>query len=240
MPAAQLGLACVAMICVASVQEGWALFVTAFQQRLGGGPGALVQVSTAFSAFVCCQTAAVPLSGHVADRHSPQATLIPAALLFGGGWYMAARAESLAALSLSFGVAAVGVGTVYATTTAHAIRWFPHRRGLAAGLTSSGYGAGAALFIASIQRDVDEHGAGVTIERWSMRLGSAVLLAALLMRPPPAGHQQGLRKAVPELSAAAGLSPGEMVRTELFRWCFLVMMLIKTFKSRPKPLILAP
>lgn len=175
---AQLALAASAMVAVASVQEAWSLFVTPLQQRLGGGPDALIQVQTAFSVFIVMQTLgtnsntpqlnlpgtveydillavpAVPLSGVVADRHSPSVTLVPAALMFGGGWWLSARAETLLTLSLSIGVCAVGVGTVYSTCTAHAVKWFPRRRGLAAGVTSCGYGAGAGLFIFSLQASV--------------------------------------------------------------------------------------
>ena len=134
----QLALAVSAMVAVASVQEAWSLFVTPLQHRLGGGPRALVQVQGAFSVFIVMQTLAVPLSGVLADRHTPSVTLVPAALLFGVGWWLSSRADTMFALSISISICAVGVGTVYSTCTAHAIKWFPQNRGLAAGVTSSG------------------------------------------------------------------------------------------------------
>ena len=97
-----------------------------------------MQVQTAFSVFIVTQTLAVPISGVIADRHGPSVTLVPAALLFGGGWWLSSRADTMLGLSVSIGVCAVGVGTVYSTCTAHAIKWFPQHRGLAAGVTSSG------------------------------------------------------------------------------------------------------
>jgi hypothetical protein len=38
-----------------------------------------------------------------------------------------------------------GAGIIYIATVANAVKWFPDRRGLAAGLTAAGFGGGAAL-----------------------------------------------------------------------------------------------
>ena len=225
----QLGLAATAMVAVASVQEAWSLFVTPLQQRLGGGPAALVQVQSAFSVFIVMQTMAVPLSGIIADRYAPAMTLVPAALLFGGGWWISARADTLFTLSFSIGICAVGVGTVYSTCTAHAIRWFPHHRGLAAGVTSCGYGAGAGLFLFQLQSSILEHGARTTTEWWSFALGSVVFLAGMLMTPPPsasAAHLQSPSQVLTATRTERAFSPAVVLRQPLFQWCYLAMLLI--------------
>ena len=41
----------------------------------------------------------------------------------------------------------IGTGAVYGTCVGNALKWFPVRRGLAAGLTAAGFGAGAAATI---------------------------------------------------------------------------------------------
>lgn len=224
----QLALAAAAMIAVASVQEAWSLFVAPLQQRLGGGPGALVQVQSAFSVFIIMQTLAVPLSGIVADRHTPSTALVPAALAFSGGWWLSARASTMFTLSVSIGICAVGVGTVYSTCTAHAIKWFPERRGLAAGVTSCGYGAGAGLFLFRLQAGIIEHGASATVQWWSIALGSVVLLAGMLMKTAP------VAPALPAAPTTRGtaahcehsVSPAAVIRQPLFQWCYLAMLLI--------------
>eukprot|EP01043_Picozoa_sp_COSAG02_P019509 COSAG02_NODE_942_length_15746_cov_6.164632_18_plen_453_part_00 len=225
----QLALAATAMVAVASVQEAWSLFVTPLQQRLGGGPVALVQVQSAFSVFIVVQTIAVPLSGIIADRHAPTMTLVPAALLFGGGWWISARADTLATLSISIGICAVGVGTVYSTCTAHAIRWFPHHRGLAAGVTSCGYGAGAGLFLFRLQSSILEHGTRTTTEWWSIALGSVVFLVGMLMTPPPsaaAAHSVSNGQMLMPARIEREVPPVVVVRQPLFQWCYLAMLLI--------------
>lgn len=226
--AMQLALAASAMIAVASVQEGWSLFVTPLQNRLGGGPRALVEVQAAFSVFVIVQTLAVPLSGVVADRQAPSVTLAPAALAFAGGWWLSARADTMLTLSVSIGICAVGVGTVYSTCTAHAIKWFPQHRGLAAGVTSCGYGAGAGLFIFRLQASIDENGASTTVQWWSITLGTVVLVAGMLMKPPPSAGGLGVAS-VTQTVATKGeraIATSVVIRQPLFQWCYLAMMLI--------------
>ena len=48
-------------------------------------------------------------------------------------------------------IGGIGAGAVYGTCVGNALKWFPDRRGLAAGLTAAGFGAGSALTIIPIQ-----------------------------------------------------------------------------------------
>ena len=52
----------------------------------------------------------------------------------------------------------MGAGAVYATCVGNAVKWFPDRRGLAAGLTAAGFGAGAALTVIPIRLVIDTYG----------------------------------------------------------------------------------
>ena len=48
-------------------------------------------------------------------------------------------------------VGGIGAGAVYGTCVGNALKWFPDKRGLAAGITAAGFGAGSALTVAPIQ-----------------------------------------------------------------------------------------
>ena len=48
-------------------------------------------------------------------------------------------------------LAGIGAGAVYGTCVGNALKWFVGRRGLAAGLTAAGFGAGAAATVMPIR-----------------------------------------------------------------------------------------
>ena len=52
----------------------------------------------------------------------------------------------------------IGTGAVYGTCVGNALKWFPGRRGLAAGITAAGFGAGAAITIAPISKMINAQG----------------------------------------------------------------------------------
>src|SRR3977135_3187333 len=54
-------------------------------------------------------------------------------------------------LYISAAIGGIGAGAVYGTCIGNALKWFPDKRGLAAGLTAAGFGAGSALTVAPIQ-----------------------------------------------------------------------------------------
>ena len=54
-------------------------------------------------------------------------------------------------LYVAAAIGGIGAGAVYGTCVGNALKWFPDRRGLAAGLTAAGFGAGSALTIIPIQ-----------------------------------------------------------------------------------------
>ena len=91
----------------------------------------------------------------------------------------------------------------------NALKWFPDRRGLAAGLTASGYGAGSALTVLPIQSLIQTNGYEATFFWFGLGQGLVVFLVAQLLRAPEPGEvsvpvvaavQQGRRDcALPEV-----------------------------------------
>src|SRR5207247_5935048 len=56
-------------------------------------------------------------------------------------WMINAYADSLALLYLGAAIGGIGAGVIYGGSVGNALKWFPDRRGLAAGLTAAGFGA---------------------------------------------------------------------------------------------------
>src|SRR5690242_11403083 len=135
-----LGILCMTMI--ANLQYGWTLFVNPIDAKFHWGRAA---IQVAFSIFVATETWLVPVEGWFVDRFGPRVVVSFGGIVVAIAWTLDSLASSLPLLYLASALAGVGAGAVYGTCVGNALKWFPDRRGLAAGLTAAGFGAGAAL-----------------------------------------------------------------------------------------------
>src|SRR5215471_5201190 len=170
----------VSMIAVANYQYGWTLFVRPLQNHLGTGgkPVAAAIISVTFTVFVLLETWLVPFEGWLVDKFGPTLLVMMGGALAGLGWVGSGRAESLTSLYLAYAVSGIGAGIVYGTAVGIALKWFPDHRGLAAGLTAAGFGAGSALTVQPIASMIDSAGYQATFIRWGIIQGIVVLIAA--------------------------------------------------------------
>src|SRR5207302_10698243 len=107
-------------------------------------------IQVAFTIFVLTETWLVPIEGYLVDRFGPRPVVMVGGLLCGIGWVLNSFADSLALLYIAAAGSGIGAGAVYGTCVGNALKWFSDRRGLAAGLTAVGLGAGSALSILPI------------------------------------------------------------------------------------------
>ena len=140
-----MGIICMAM--VANLQYGWTLFVDPMHDKFGWTKAA---IQFAFFIFVLCETWLVPVEGWLMDKFGPRTVVLVGGILAGLSWVMNSYAILAGMLYFSAVVAGVGAGAVYGTCVGNALKWFPDKRGLAAGLTAAGFGAGAALTVIPI------------------------------------------------------------------------------------------
>ncbi len=148
-----LGIICMSM--VANLQYGWTLFVNPLDAKYHWG-GAAIQM--AFSVFLLTETWLVPVEGYLVDRYGPKPVVMAGGILCGLSWTMNSVADSLPLLYAAAAVGGVGAGAVYGTCMASALKWFPDRAGLAAGLTAAGFGAGSALTVVPISSMIKSRG----------------------------------------------------------------------------------
>ena len=140
-----IGIVCMAMI--ANLQYGWTLFVPKIDEKYQWGKAS---IQVAFTIFVVLETWLVPIEGYLVDKYGPRLITLIGGALCGAAWVMNSFAGSLTMLYLAAAVGGIGAGAVYGTCVGNALKWFPDRRGLAAGLTAMGFGAGSALTIIPI------------------------------------------------------------------------------------------
>ena len=127
---AQLVFGIVCMVMVANLQYGWTLFVNPIDAKYHWGRAA---IQVAFSIFVATETWLVPVEGWFVDRFGPKIVVAFGGVLVAIAWTINAHANSLALLYVAGALAGVGAGAVYGTCVGNALKWFPDRRGLAAG-----------------------------------------------------------------------------------------------------------
>src|SRR5215471_15590840 len=178
----------VSMVAVANYQYGWTLFVAPLQRQLKVEQ-ALIQVT--FTVFVLLETWLVPFEGWLVDRFGPRLLVMVGGVLAGLGWILSARADTVTALYLSYALSGIGAGVVYGTAIGSALKWFPDHRGLAAGLTAAGFGAGSAFTVVPIANLIKTAGFQTAFIQWGIIQGAVVVIAALFLHAPPQGWLPG-------------------------------------------------
>lgn len=182
----QLVIGIVCMGLVANLQYGWTLFVEPMENKHHWGTAA---IQLAFSIFIVIETWLVPIEGWLGDKFGPRPVVAGGAIFAGLGWIMNSYATSLPMLYAAAVVSGIGAGCVYGTCVGNALKWFPDRRGLAAGLTAAGFGAGAAVTVIPIANMIGSAGYEKTFLTFGIIQGVAIFVLALfLVRPKAPKH----------------------------------------------------
>src|SRR5260221_1438309 len=178
-----VGIICMSMI--ANLQYGWTLFVAPIDAKFGWGRAA---IQVAFAIFVLTETWLVPIEGWFVDRYGPRIVVVIGGVLCGISWAMNSVIESLFLLYVSAAIGGIGAGAVYGTCVGNALKWFPDRRGLAAGLTAAGFGAGSALTIIPISNMIGVSGYQATVLAFGIGQGLIVFALGWILRAPQRGE----------------------------------------------------
>lgn len=178
----RLAAAVVAMMMIANLQYAWTLFVEPLRASTHWK---LSDVQWGFTLFITFETWAMPFSGWLIDRIGPKLFLSFAGILCGGGWAMLGHVSSLSELYFYYSLAGFGAALVYCGSTGIGLKWFPDRRGLAAGLISAGFGSGSALFIGPIAHILKVQDYRAAFLYTGIAQGLMIVIAAQFLENPP-------------------------------------------------------
>lgn len=209
------------MVMIANLQYGWTLFVDPIHHKYHWHHSA---IQVAFSIFVLVEAWLVPLEGWFVDRFGPRNVVLAGGVLIGAAWVVNSMANSLPLLYFGAALGGLGVGCVYGTCVANALKWFPDRRGLAAGITAAGYGIGSALTIVPIQKIIATNGYEAAFLWFGLGQGLIVLMLAPILRAPTAQAMAAPTALTPPRRRDA--TPREMLRSPLFWVLYLMMVLV--------------
>ncbi len=214
-----MGIVCMALI--ANLQYGWTLFVSPLEAKNHWG---LTAIQLSFSIFVVVETWLVPIEGWAVDKFGPRPVIAFGAILGGMGWVINSYADSLTMLYAGAVISGIGAGCVYGTCVGNALKWFPDKRGLAAGLTAAGFGAGAAVTVIPIANMIQTSGYEQTFLFFGIGQGVLIFLIALFMvRPkPPAGVVAATRLVMSKVD----YTTGQMIKTPVFWLTYLLFVAV--------------
>ncbi|HET9594203.1 MAG TPA: oxalate/formate MFS antiporter [Anaeromyxobacteraceae bacterium] len=218
------GIIC--MVQIANLQYGWTLFVNPIDQRFHWGRPA---IQVAFTIFVLTETWLVPVEGYLVDRLGPRVVVLFGGVLVGISWALNAYVTSLPMLYVSAAIGGVGAGAVYGTAVGNSLKWFPDRRGLAAGLTAAGFGAGSALTVAPIASVIQSHGYEKAFLWFGLLQGVLVVVFSLTLRAPRQGEVPAVvlaKKWRP--SALKEYTPKEAIRAPVFWIMYAMFTMVAT------------
>jgi len=191
----------------------WSVFVLPLEKEFGW---TRAQTSWVFTIAIVCFALSFVAAGRLQDIRGPR---LPAAIggaLVGGGFLLASRTSSLAALYIAFGViVGIGNGFGYATPIPVASKWFPDRRGLVVGLMVGGYGAGSAIFGPIATTLVADIGWRSTFQILGVVFLVMTAIGAALLRNPPSGYEAVSVVAADQRRAAIASASRELTTRDM-------------------------
>ena len=224
-----IGIVCMSMI--ANLQYGWTLFVNPIKDAFGWERSA---IQVAFTIFVVTETWLVPVEGYLVDRFGPRPVTIGGGLLVGISWVMNSFADSLSMFYIAAAVGGVGAGAVYGTCVGNALKWFPDRRGLAAGVTAMGFGAGSAMTVVPIASMIKNSGYQDAFLYFGLGQGIVVFILGWFLTQPHHVHVvhhvvdatvDAIKDAVTPIIRKHDFTPSQMLVTPAF-WVLYLMFVM--------------
>ncbi|KWV58574.1 oxalate/formate MFS antiporter [Bradyrhizobium macuxiense] len=215
-----MGIVCMAMI--ANLQYGWTLFVDPID---GAHHWGRASIQLAFTIFVVTETWLVPIEAWFVDRYGPRLVIMFGGVMIALAWVLNSYADSLTMLYAAAIFGGIGAGSVYGTCVGNALKWFPDHRGLAAGATAAGFGAGAALTVVPIAKMIATSGYQAAFFNFGIGQGLVVFVLAFFIRPPTVAIPPK-KKQLNLPQTKIDFTPPQVLRSPIFWVMYLVFVMV--------------
>jgi len=167
----------------------------------------------------------VPIEAWFVDKYGPRLVIMFGGVMIALAWVINANADSLVMLYAGAIVGGIGAGAVYGTCVGNALKWFPDRRGLAAGATAAGFGAGAAITVVPIASMIATSGYQSAFLSFGIGQGLIVFILALFLKPPSQAMPAKKRQLnLPQTKI--DFTPPQVLRAPIFWIMYLVFVMV--------------
>jgi OFA family oxalate/formate antiporter-like MFS transporter len=215
-----MGIACMAMI--ANLQYGWTLFVDPIDAKYHWGRAA---IQLAFTLFVLTETWLVPVEAWFVDKYGPRIVVMFGGVMIAIAWVLNSYAASLTLLYVAAVFGGIGAGSIYGTCVGNALKWFPDRRGVAAGATAAGFGAGAAITVVPIAQMIASSGYQNAFLTFGIGQGLIVFVLAIFIRKP-SQVMAVTKKQLNLPQTRIDFTPPQVLRSPIFWVMYLVFVMV--------------
>jgi OFA family oxalate/formate antiporter-like MFS transporter len=215
-----MGIVCMAMI--ANLQYGWTLFVDPIDAKYHWGRAA---IQLAFTLFVVTETWLVPVEAWFVDKYGPRVVVMFGGVMIAIAWVLNSYADSLVVLYAAAIVGGIGAGSIYGTCVGNALKWFPDRRGLAAGATAAGFGAGAAITVVPIASMIAASGYQTAFLTFGIGQGVIVFILGFFLRKP-SQVMPAKKKQLNLPQTRVDFTPPQVLRSPIFWVMYLVFVMV--------------
>jgi OFA family oxalate/formate antiporter-like MFS transporter len=213
------GILC--MVMIANLQYGWTLFVNPIDQKYHWGNAA---IQVAFTVFIATETWLVPVEGWFVDKFGPKIVVAIGGVLVAIAWSLNSIASELWMLYAAAVISGIGAGAVYGTCVGNALKWFPDRRGLTAGLTAAGFGAGAAATVVPIREVISTYGFQNAFLWFGIGQGVVVLVLSQFLKAPAPGETPPAARRLQQ--SLRNYTPVEMLQSPIFYLLYLMFVMV--------------
>jgi MFS transporter, OFA family, oxalate/formate antiporter len=183
----QLAAGVMAMIVISNFQYAFTLFTPGLKQQFANVPYA--DIALIYTLFILFETWPVPVAGYFIDKFGIRNLMLVGSTCILLGWVLGGMvATTVRELYIYYGlISGTGAGIIYIATVANAVKWFPDKRGLAAGLTAAGFGGGSALTLIPVAATIKAMGWAGAMAAWGLGQGIVAICMALILHHPPTG-----------------------------------------------------
>lgn len=220
-----LAAAIVINICIGTLYA-WSVFALPLGKLFGWTAPA---IALAFTINHGLSPVAMIGGGYIQDRLGSKANIYIGGIMFTVGLFLSGFVTSVGMIYITYStLAGIGGGIIYAGTIGNTVKFFPDKRGLAAGLVAAGYGSGAMLVAPIASAMIIDNGVLSTFKILGVVFFVVIALCSLVIKRAPVGYKPEGWEPTVDVRASKPAA-ADMVWTQMLRdrtwWVILIMLL---------------